>query len=416
MKKIIALGTVATVSLVTVAAGATAAFAAPSTLTGLSYSPSVGTLSTVIVEQVNGGISSANVTGCMVKLADGVEYFSVDLLDSSLSGTNTPDAFGFNTPPATGTTTYTTNVYNDILCADVTPADVPVSASFDMLPDATFTFTTPTVPMTQGFIYVNRPVAYTTNGSFDFATGGEFTVSSSSPNPLPAGLFLTGATSSSGQPGLTISGSPTVTGTFPVDLVLTDYHGNSTVSTLTFDIAAAPVYTATVDSDITVVEDAASTSNPISITTSGFNWDNGGVISLDTTTVGCDALPAWASFTGDFWDGISTPTFSAAGVQPSVSLVGSAPTGSVGTFNLCLLVEDQNGANAVAPFTLTVSAATPVPPTPPTPTPVPVPADNTSADLAYTGANVLPALGLGSLLLLLGVGVMFVARTRKARN
>lgn len=415
MKKLIALGTVTTVSLVTLMAGATAASAAPSTLTGLSYTPSVGTLSTVIVEEVNGGISSANVTGCMVKLADGAPIGFIDLLDASLSGTGTPDTFGFTTAPVTGTTTYTTNIYNDILCADVLPSDVPVSASFTMLPDATFSFTTPTVAMTEGFVYINRPVPYTTNGSFDFTTGGEFTVSSSSPNPLPAGLVLSGATSSSGQPALTISGSPTVTGTIPVDFVLTDYHGNSTVSTLTFDIAAAPVYTATVDSDITVVEDAASTTNPISITTSGFNWDNGGVISLDTTTVGCDALPAWASFTGDFWDGISTPTFSAAGVQPSVSLVGSAPTGSVGTFNLCLLVEDQNGASAVAPFTLTVSAATPVPPTPPTPTPVPVPADTTTP-LAYTGANVLPALGLGSLLLLLGVGVMFVARTRKARN
>lgn len=359
MKKLIALGTVTTVSLLATITGATVAFAAPSTLTSLSYTPSTGTSSTVIVEQVNGGVSSANVTGCMIKLADGVPYLTIDMVDASLSGTGTPDFFGFMTPPLTGSTVYTTNVYNDISCADVVPSDVPVTASYTMLPDATFSFTTPTQTMTEGFVYINRPIAYTTNGSFNFVNGGEFTVSSSSPSPLPAGLVFSGS-SSSGQPGLTISGSPTVSGTFLVDFVLTDYQGNSTVSTLTFDIAPAPVYDAFINSNVVLTEGDSLSTNPITITTSGFNWDNGGIISLDTTTAGCDALPAWASFTGDFWDGTGNPTFSAAGVQPEVSLVGAPPVGSVGTTNLCLLVEDQNGGNAVATFSLIVNAATPV--------------------------------------------------------
>lgn len=360
MKKIIALGTVATVSLVTVVAGATAAFAAPSTLTAISYSPNTGTLSTVIEEQVNGGISTANLTGCMVKLADGVEVFSADMTDQSLASSfNTPDGFDFMVAPTSGTTVYTTNFYNDIACSAVTGSDVPISGSFTMLPDAIYSFTPPVVAMTQGFIYTNRPVVYTPNSSFNWSAGGQFAVSSSSANPLPAGLSFTGS-SVSGQPALTISGTPTVTGIIPVDFVLSDNEGNSTVATLAFNITAAPVYDAFINSNIVLVEGDTSSTNPISITTSGFNWDNGGIISLDTTPPGCDPLPAWASFTGDFWDGTGFPTFSAAGVQPEVSLVGAAPTGSVGTTSLCLLIEDQNGGNAVAPFSLIVNAPAPV--------------------------------------------------------
>lgn len=360
MKKLIALGTVAAVSLVTVGFGASAAFAAPSSLTSISYSPNTGTLSTPIEEIINGGLGSANLTGCMVKLADGVEVITVDMVDQTASSSfNTPDGFGFTTAPSSGTIVYTTNFYNDIDCASVQPSDVPTSASFTMLADATYSFTTPTVSMTQGFTYTNRPIPFTTNGNFNWTAGGQFTVSSSSPNPLPAGLTFSGSSVSS-QPGLTISGSPTGTGLIPVDFVLSDNEGNSAVATLTFNISAAPVYNAFINSNVVLTEGDSLSTNPITITTSGFNWDNGGIISLDTTTAGCDALPAWASFTGDFWDGTGIPTFSAAGVQPAVSLVGAPPVGSVGTTNLCLLVEDQNGGNAVATFSLIVNAATPV--------------------------------------------------------
>lgn len=351
MKKIIALGTVATVSLVTVVAGATAAFAAPSTLTAISYSPNTGTLSTPIEEVINGGIGTANLTGCMVKLANGVEVFSTDMTDQSLASSfNTPDGFGFTIAPTSGTTVYTTNFYNDIACSAVTVGDVPISGSYTMLPDASYSFDN-SLNLQQGNSYVNKPASYIANNSFNWSAGGQFTVSSSSPNPLPTGLTFSGS-SVSGAPSLTFSGSANVTGFIPVEFVLSDNQGNSVVATLTINVSAAP--TATVNSNINLVANAASLSTPVDITTTGFDWSAGGVMSLDTTTPGCDAIPSGLSFTGDFWDGSGSPVFSAAGVAPAINLTGVATT--AGTNNLCLFVEDFAGNYAIAPFSVIISA------------------------------------------------------------
>lgn len=165
------------------------------------------------------------------------------------------------------------------------------------------------------------------------------------------------------------------------------------LSGLAFAVPAQAATTATLSLPPTVtVYEGVHTNAPVAFSSSGFDWSAGGIISQDTFTAGCNTLPSYLSLAGNFYDGNldSTPYFSEAGNEPSLSVIGDAPVGSAASYKVCVLLEDQKGNYANGSFTVQVGTDAPVvvpvdppapidnsgpvvpvtPPVDPTPTPV----------------------------------------------
>lgn len=190
-------------------------------------------------------------------------------------------------------------------------------------------------------------------------------------NRMPAGVTYDPATN-------TISGTPTVTGTFPVTITAIDAAGNT--STLTFDITInpAPVVDKTPPT-VAPIADASGTVGtpiaPIVIVAS----DSG--LPLDVKVTG---LPAGLTYDPTTGEVIGTPTVA-------------------GTFPITVVVTDTSGNSTTVTFTITVAeAAKTAATTDPIYVGTKVPAGQTATVAAptfttpVTGATFAPGTGMPS--------------------
>jgi hypothetical protein len=151
-----------------------------------------------------------------------------------------------------------------------------------------------------------------------------------STSPLPTGLSLAGAV---------ISGTPTVTGSFPITLTATNSNGQTGAATLTLTInAPAPVITSA--TSVTTTE-----GQPFSYT----------ITSNEAgTTFSTSPLPTGLSLTGAVISGTPTVT----GSFP-ITLTATNSTGQTGTATLSLTISNAAPVIPVAPTNLTPTAVSP---------------------------------------------------------
>lgn len=164
--------------------------------------------------------------------------------------------------------------------------------------------------------------AATVGQPFSYTITSNPTASTFNAGGLPAGLSLTGAV---------ISGTPTVTGSFPITLSATSATGQTGTATLNLTVnAAAPVITSAATATATVGQSFSYTitSNPAA---SSFN---------------ATGLPAGLSRNGAVLSGTPTATGSF-----SITLSATNSTGQTGTANLILTV------NAAAPVITSATSA-----------------------------------------------------------
>lgn len=347
MKKTISLGTAAMLSLMTIAGGVTAATAAGgTTLTSLSFESnagtSSGTMAQTVTRIVNGDAATGTsiVDGCVINYADGIETSRNDLAAVSWdSATGNPSLFNFSNS-TTAPITYLVEVYN-VDCATITGSDIPVTGSYDVLPDATYSFDG-SKSYTAGVDVGTDPVVFTENGSFNFDNGG--TIALASGETMPAGLTeVTGFDAIGNFPTLDITGLPTSAGSFPVVFTVADTYGNTANATLTINVTAAPVAPAVSASPVSVSGVLGTEmTDVITLSTTG-DWDFSTLPTVDVT-----GLP----------DGVTaTPNFS--GNTPTDVTLSGMPT-STGSGSMMITVTDNFGGTANTSVSWSVTSA-PVP-------------------------------------------------------
>ena len=182
---------------------------------------------------------------------------------------------------------------------------------FDFEVIGSFGAATPTPP-----VITSAPTATATEGqSFSYTITSNEAGTTFSTNSLPTGLSLTGAV---------ISGTPTVTGSFPITLTATNSTGQSGTATLTLTInAPAPVITSA--TTVTTTE-----GQPFSYT----------ITSNEAgTTFSTSPLPTGLGLTGAVISGTPTVT---------------------GSFPITLSATNSTGQTGTATLTLTINAPAPV--------------------------------------------------------
>jgi large repetitive protein len=194
---------------------------------------------------------------------------------------------------------------------------------FDFEVIGSFGAATPTPP-----VITSATSATATEGqSFTYTITSNEAGTTFSASPLPTGLSLTGAV---------ISGTPTVTGSFPITLTATNSTGQTGTATLTLTIhAPAPVITSA--TSVTTTE-----GQPFSYT----------ITSNEAgTTFSTSPLPTGLSLTGAVISGTPTVT----GSFP-ITLTATNSTGQTGTATLSLTISNAAPVIPVAPTNLTPTA------------------------------------------------------------
>ncbi len=196
---------------------------------------------------------------------------------------------------------------------------VTITASNGVLPNASQSFT----------LTVNQAPSITSANSTSFVvnTVGSFTVTAtgfpvptlSQSGPLPAGVTFAPGT------GL-LSGTPTVSGSFPINFTASNGVGSNATQSFTLTVGQPPTITSADNTSFTV-----NTAASFTVTATGF------------------PAPTFTN-TGTLPTGV---TLSSAGV-----LSGTPALGAVGTYPIAITAANGVGSNATQNFTLTVNKGT----------------------------------------------------------
>ena len=207
-----------------------------------------------------------------------------------------------------------------ILRTDVVPPVIVAPAAFTQPPGCTL-FPSSLASSTIGTPYVQTPVATGCGpGPFTWSLTGL----------LPGGIgFCTGATGAS----CTISGNPTVAGSFPITIQVTD--GGSNTASMPYTI---------------VVANSSCAINPSSLP----NGTVGVAYSQTASVLGCGA----GTLTWSVISGTLPTSVSICGSTGTTCLISGTPT-VAGTYSFTLQVTDGAFNTATQPYTVVIASATP---------------------------------------------------------
>jgi hypothetical protein len=289
---------------------------------------------------------------------------------SSTTSTTAPDCSTTTTTPSCSSPTTTTSTVGNSTTSTTSPSTTTTSTS----PTSTTTSTSPTTTTTDCTASTTSPTTSTTLPSCSVATTAT-TAPSTSTTTSPTSTTTTaasGSTTTTSSTGSTTTTSPTTTTTEPSTSTTTSTDPTSSTTTTSTDPTSSTTTTST---------------DPTSSTTTTTSTD-----PSSTTTTSTDATATTTTST----NGSSTTT-----TAPSTTTTTTAPTSTT--------TSTPGTTTTTAPCTTTTTAAVTT-------------GDNStggnspSSDLAFTGLNTVPLIGLGFLLFMLGEIGLRSLRKRLARR